>query len=118
MRSRGRGFGAVALVALAGATGCSTSDSGEDRTPGYQMVKEWVCCVPRDGVVAPGGWCECAARRDGLAVDCSEQIVNACPTTPHCVVQGAGEDWSCACSDDGGELPTGTDVYPVEQCPP
>lgn len=111
------GLGGLVALGLVVVAGCSST-----RDPGsgdYRKVTDWVCCIPREaGALAPTGWCECASRRPGVSVDCSEWGVSTCPATPHCVVQGAGDTWSCACADNAGNLPTGTDVYQVERCPP
>jgi hypothetical protein len=108
-----RAVGIGALIVQTGALGCSTSDSSRGGSP------DWVCCLPGDsGTAVPAGWCECATRKVGVSVDCFGRGTNACPATPHCVVERATDIWSCACSDDGTNLPAGSDVYPVEQCPP
>src|SRR5207249_4384085 len=107
----------LVLVGSSGSAGCSTSDGGGGG-PDY-AGKSWVCCITDDGGgVVSNGFCECVARREGLAIDCFARGASSCPARPRCVVQGAGDTWSCACSTNRENLPTGSDVYPVKQCPP
>jgi len=114
-----RRLGVAVLAAVASAAGCSNGDDGASPGHGYENLAGWVCCLAGDaGPAPPAGWCECASSKEGTAVDCFAQGVPTCPAAPHCVVQGAGDAWNCACAASEADVPTGSDVYPVEHCPP